>query len=168
MLVRIAWRDVRQKNRMDTSMRIIDAWVNAELPRIPSAWQKQVAELLFKKSVNSVFRTFTAEELIENMDEAGIRKAILTLDAARPSKALLEYATKHPERFAFSAIVDPSTGMTALRQLDAVMRSHDVRLARVIPSLHNTPPDDRMYYGLYAKCIELQLPISINTGIPGP
>jgi predicted TIM-barrel fold metal-dependent hydrolase len=32
----------------------------------------------------------------------------------------------------------------------------------------DVPPDDRMYYPLYAKCIELDLPVSINTGLPGP
>ncbi len=32
------------------------------------------------------------------------------------------------------------------------------------------PPirDHRLYYPIYAKCIELDLPISVNTGIPGP
>jgi predicted TIM-barrel fold metal-dependent hydrolase len=149
-------------------MRILDAWVNAELPRVPAGWQKQVAESLFKKNADSIFRAFTVDELLQSMDEAGIHKAILTLHAAKPSKALLQYASRHPDRFAFSAIVDPTTGMTALRQLDAIVRSHDVRLARVIPSLHNAPPDDRLYYPLYAKCVDLRLPISINTGIPGP
>jgi predicted TIM-barrel fold metal-dependent hydrolase len=149
-------------------MRIIDAWVNAELPRNPAAWQKQVVESVFKKSASSIFRAFTADELLHSMDEAGVQKALLTLIAAKPSKTLREYANRHPDRFAFSAIVDPTLGMTALRQLDSVVRSHDVRLARVIPSMHNAPPDDRLYYPLYAKCVDLRLPISINTGIPGP
>jgi predicted TIM-barrel fold metal-dependent hydrolase len=43
-----------------------------------------------------------------------------------------------------------------------------VRLARVTPFLINRPPSDKVYYPLYAKCIELGVPISINTGIPGP
>jgi predicted TIM-barrel fold metal-dependent hydrolase len=30
------------------------------------------------------------------------------------------------------------------------------------------PLDDRIYYPVYAKCSELGLPISVNTGIPGP
>src|SRR6185436_12430178 len=130
---------MRAGKRKDASMRIIDAWVNAEMPRIPARWQKQAAESVFDKSAESIFRTFPVDELIASMDEAGIAKALLTLNAAKPSKTLLEYASKHSERFAFSAIVDPSTGMTALRQLEAVVRSHEVRLARIIPSLHRAP-----------------------------
>jgi len=30
------------------------------------------------------------------------------------------------------------------------------------------PPSDAVYYPLYAKCAELELPLCINTGIPGP
>jgi len=152
----------------ENAMRIIDAWVNADLPREPVVWQKEVAEKLFKKSVDFVFRKFFVEELINDMDDVCIEKAILTLHADRPSKSLLGYAEKHPDRFAFSAIVDPRRGMAAVRQLEAIVRSHDVRLARVIPSLCNAAPDDRIYYPIYAKCIDLGLPISINTGIPGP
>jgi predicted TIM-barrel fold metal-dependent hydrolase len=32
----------------------------------------------------------------------------------------------------------------------------------------NLPPDDKAYYPLYAMCIDLDLPISVNTGLPGP
>lgn len=147
---------------------IVDAWVNADMRRTPMAWQKNAAESLFKKSVGSIFRDFPVEELLERMDEAGVEVAILTLHADRPSKTLLAYAEQHPTRFAFSVIVDPRQGMTSLRQLDAVVRSHQVRLARVIPSFYNAPLDDRMYYPLYAKCAELELPLSVNTGFPAP
>ena len=149
-------------------MRVIDAWVNAAMPRTPAAWQVDVAENVFKRSVDSIFRTFSAEELIDQMDEAEVQLAVLTLQADRPSKAILGYAEKHPARFAYSVLVDPSRGMKAVRQLEALARSHDVKLARVIPCLHDAAPNDRMYYPLYAKCIELGLPISVNTGIPGP
>ncbi len=38
----------------------------------------------------------------------------------------------------------------------------------MVPFLYDLPPNHRSYYPLYAKCIDLDLPISINTGIPGP
>jgi predicted TIM-barrel fold metal-dependent hydrolase len=34
--------------------------------------------------------------------------------------------------------------------------------------MYDLPPNDRAYYPLYAKCCELGLPITVNTGIPGP
>ena len=30
------------------------------------------------------------------------------------------------------------------------------------------PPSDAVYYPLYTKCCELDLPLCMNTGIPGP
>ena len=32
----------------------------------------------------------------------------------------------------------------------------------------STRPSDAVYYPLYTKCAELELPLCINTGIPGP
>jgi predicted TIM-barrel fold metal-dependent hydrolase len=58
--------------------------------------------------------------------------------------------------------------MPAIRELEAVYKNHPVVVARAVPFMINLPPDDRAYFPLYAKCIELDLPISVNTGIPGP
>lgn len=149
-------------------MQTIDAWVNADMPRSPAAWQKEVAESLFRKSADSIFRKFSAEELIQHMDEAGVSTAILTLHADRPSRSILSYAEKHPSRFAYSLIVDPRRGMQTTRQIEALARAHAIRLIRVVPSIYNVAADDRMYFPVYAKCVELALPVSINTGIPGP
>jgi predicted TIM-barrel fold metal-dependent hydrolase len=41
-------------------------------------------------------------------------------------------------------------------------------MARVVPFLWDLPPSHRSYYPLYTRCIDLDLPISINTGLPGP
>lgn len=149
-------------------MRAIDAWVNVDMPRMATGWQKEVVERLFKRSAESVFQRIPADDLVALMDEAGVTKAILTLQNDRPSKVVLTYADQYPDRFAFSVIVDPRRGLKAVRQLERVARNHDVRAARVIPSLLAAAPDDRIYYPLYAKCVELGLPISVNTGIPGP
>ena len=41
-------------------------------------------------------------------------------------------------------------------------------MARVVPFDFDLPPSDAQYYPLYAKCVELDLPLSVNTGLPGP
>ena len=43
-----------------------------------------------------------------------------------------------------------------------------MRLIRIVPFLINKPPNDKVYYPVYAKCIELGVAVSVNTGIPGP
>jgi predicted TIM-barrel fold metal-dependent hydrolase len=37
-----------------------------------------------------------------------------------------------------------------------------------MPCTIDVPPDDRIYYPLYAKAVELRLPVTVTTGIPGP
>lgn len=148
--------------------RVIDAWVNVGLSDAPAAWQKKVAVEVFKRSPDDVFRSFTIDEVVAAMDASGVGKAILTLRADRPSKEVLKFGATYPERFAYSALLDPRGGMRVVRELAALVRQEPVKLARVIPCTIGLPPDDRVYYPVYAKCVELDLPVSVNTGLPGP
>lgn len=150
------------------SVRAIDAFVNVNMGSIPRPdWLKRVAEDYFKRS-ESIFHDFSVEEMVELMDRIGVEKAIVSTTAEEPAEHVLAFPAARPERFVLSAYVDPRNGMPALRALEQLVREHPVALARVTPFMINLPPDDRVYYPLYAKCIELDLPISVNTGIPGP
>lgn len=146
----------------------IDAFVNvvmgsAERP----SYLVRVAEDYFKRA-DEIFRDISVAELVELMDRIGVEKAIITTRAETPMPHALSFPEKRPDRFVLSLYVDPRRGMPALRELSALCRNHPVALARAVPFMVNLPPDDRAYYPLYAKCIELDLPISVNTGIPGP
>jgi predicted TIM-barrel fold metal-dependent hydrolase len=52
--------------------------------------------------------------------------------------------------------------------LEDLVAAHPVVLARIVPFLTDTAPSHPHCYPVYAKCVELDLPLSINTGIPGP
>src|SRR5262249_22131040 len=114
-----------------------------------------------------MFEVTPLEELLRQMDAAGVERAILTIDAHDP-EPFVEVRKAFPGRFILSAMLDPTAGMDAIRLLERLVTRHDVRLARVTPFLVARPPNDKTYYPIYAKCIELGVPISINTGIPGP
>jgi predicted TIM-barrel fold metal-dependent hydrolase len=149
-------------------MRAIDGFVNvgmgsAERP----PYLVRVAEDYFKRS-EQIFRDISVGEMVETMDRCGVERSILSLRAETPSKEVIAFAEARPDRFALAAYVDPRRGMPALRELAAVAKSHPVVVARAVPFMIGLPPDDRAYFPLYAKCIELELPISVNTGIPGP
>lgn len=58
-----------------------------------------------------------------------------------------------------------------LRELASFVRDHPVAYAVVGPSFWGDgmyPPSDAVYYPLYTKCCELELPLCMNTGLPGP
>jgi uncharacterized protein len=149
-------------------MRAMDLFVNvtmgsAEKPE----YLLRVAEDYFKRS-DEMFRDFTIDEMLEIMDRCGVEKSVLSLRAETPSEPILDFARKRPDRFVYAAYVDPRNGMKAVRALEKAARENPVVLCRMVPFMINTPPDDKVYYPIYSKCIELGLPVSVNTGIPGP
>jgi predicted TIM-barrel fold metal-dependent hydrolase len=149
-------------------IRAIDAWVNVNMGSTERpAWLTRVAEDYFRRA-DAIFKDISIGEMLEVMDRSGVEKAVLTVSAESPPEEVLRFPKERPDRFVLSASVDPTRGMAALRELEAVVREHPVVLARVTPFMINLPPNDRAYYALYAKCIELDIAISVNTGIPGP
>jgi predicted TIM-barrel fold metal-dependent hydrolase len=148
-------------------VRVIDSWVNVAMPSAPAAWQRRAAEM-FKRPAEDIFRKFSVAEMLAAMDACGVEKAVITTQPGALDRDIAAFIEQHPERFVLSVLLDPRTGMKAIRQIEAMVKAQPVKLARVIPSMLDLPPNDRAYYPLYAKCVELGLPISINTGIPGP
>ncbi len=149
-------------------MRAIDAFVNVNMGSSERPdYLVRVAEDYFKRA-DEIFRDFSVEEMLIVMDRAGVEVSVLSLRAENPSEHVLKFARARPDRFVLAAYVDPRRGMTAVRALERVVRDEPVVLARIVPFMINLPPDDRCCYPIYAKCIELNLPISVNTGIPGP
>jgi predicted TIM-barrel fold metal-dependent hydrolase len=146
----------------------IDCWLNPSLGASDHRpdFLVRVARDYFKRE-REIFAATPFEELLRQMDAAGVERAILTMDASRP-EPVAEIARAFPGKFICSAVVDPTRGMETLRLLETLVTRHGLRLARIVPFLVNRPPNDKVYYPVYAKCIELDLPLSINTGIPGP
>ena len=150
------------------SVRAIDLWVNVNMGEsAPPEWLIRVKEDYFRGG-DEFFKNIDIDELLADMDEAGVERAVLSLGAEQPSERVLEFAKSRPDRFALAAGVDVRHGMEALWALEELVRGHPVAMARVVPFQFDLAPTHRLYYPLYAKCVELDLPLSINTGIPGP
>ena len=146
----------------------IDCWVNVNLGELGTPdYLVDVAAKLFKRG-QDLFRDMSIEETLDGMDKAGIEKTILTVQAEEPSAHVLSFIKAHPDRFFLGAEIDPRRGMKAIRALESVTKEHGALLARITPFYSGIAPSDAIYYPVYSKCIELDLPITINTGIPGP
>lgn len=153
-----------------TGVRAIDCWVNINVipagQKIPE-YVIRVAEDTFNRSTD-FFKEFSADEMIDLMDRIGVEKAVVNVSAERPSEKILAFPKAYPGRFFLSVIPDLRKGMSSLWALEALVKEYPVVMARIVPFMFDLPPDDRLYYPLYAKCIELDLPLSMNTGLPGP
>lgn len=155
---------------------VFDAWVNAN----PPEWRKNLTptheealERLFRQREEAV-GGIRWEQQVEMMDEAGVDMAMLTAltefvdDIEEAVAYMAEARDAHPDRFLISAGVEPREGMEALAKMERLVEGYDVRLFRLIPYWVGLPPDHGIYYPIYAKAIELGVPVSVNIGMPGP
>ena len=128
---------------------------------------QEVNTSYFKRG-EEFFRDCTIEGLLSEMDSAGVEHGVLTIDAETPPERVLEFSRQHPERFSLCPLVDINHLLDAVWAVEDLVEAENVSLVRVMPSLVDRPPTHSYYYPLYAKCVELDLPISIFSGIPGP
>jgi len=105
---------------------------------------------------------------LREMDLWGVEKGMIGLGDAEGLgvKAL----SLHPDRFIPSTSADPNEGMKGIARLVAEYETHGVRAVTVFPAgtFPQVPINDKKMYPIYAKCVELGLPLFCCAGIPGP
>ena len=108
------------------------------------------------------------------MDRYGIEKAMVGVGLGDPSRNRGEgdmgAVRQHPDRFIPSLNVDPNQGMNGVRDLVKAYETLGIKAATAFPAgcMPQVPINDKKFYPLYAKCIELDIPICVCTGICGP
>src|SRR5262249_37024172 len=120
---------VPEHDTTPTAVRAIDAYVNVRMPDPPAPWQIQVAEDYFKRPYHEVFRDTSFDDLLATMDRLGVERVVLNVRAEAPHPDVLGFADKRPDRFWLRAAVDPRAGLKAVRELEALFRSHPVVVA---------------------------------------
>lgn len=68
-------------------------------------------------------------------------------------------------RFIGFAGVDPHKGMTAVRELETAVRDLGLRGLNLQCFEHKLAINDKRLYPLYAKCVELDIPVNLHTSI---
>ena len=152
--------------------RAIDGLVNVDFAdRAMPDWMVRVKEDYFKAG-DSFFASPELDQLLDDMDAHGVEKAILITRGGAEEDRAQRFARAEPERFKLAVggfnLLRP---MKVVRTLESFVRDNPVACAVVGPSFWGDgmyPPTDPVYYPLYTKCCELDLPLCMNTGIPGP
>ncbi|HEX5067081.1 MAG TPA: amidohydrolase family protein [Myxococcota bacterium] len=152
--------------------RAIDCLVNVDMGDMEQPeWMVRVKEDTFRGG-DSFFKSPELPELLDDMDAHGVARAILLTRLGKDADRARRYAEARPDRFSLGVgSLDLLRPMKTLRRLESFVRDHPVSYAIVGPSFWGDgmyPPSDAVYYPLYTKCCELDLPLCLNTGIPGP
>jgi uncharacterized protein len=104
---------------------------------------------------------------VEQMDKYNIEKALVGFSG---SPADLEAKRRFPDRFFFDMPIDPNGGMNEVRRIKALHKEHGIKAVSCFPAgtYPQVPINHKFMYPIYATCVELDIPILLNVGIPGP
>ncbi|MGI5217859.1 amidohydrolase family protein [Nocardia sp. CA-290969] len=152
--------------------KVIDCLVNVHFgEQEQPGWMLKVRDDYFK-GPKSLYEQVELGALLEEMDEQGVEKAVLMYSMKKPSATARKFAEAHPERFGLALNgVDLLHPVSSLRELEALSKDLPVAYTAIGPSFWGDgryPPTDAVYYPLYYKCAEMDLPLCMNTGLPGP
>ncbi|MEV0670369.1 amidohydrolase family protein [Mycobacterium sp. NPDC050441] len=153
--------------------RVIDCLANVHFGETENqpTFMKKVRDDYFK-GPQSMYDPVDLSEMLDEMDTHGVQKAILMDSLAKPSVTARKFVEAQPDRFALAmGGVNLLRPIPSLRELAAVAADLPVAYTVVGPSFWGDgqyPPSDAVYYPLYTRCAELELPLCVNTGLPGP
>lgn len=117
--------------------------------------------------LDAVLPMLSEDEVLRQMDEAGIERSILFALYCPLLYASNEFVrdacARHPDRFLGYASVDPHDEQ-APAVLERAVREYGLRGLKLHPPLQDFYPNDRKLWPLYAKADELGIPVVFHVG----
>lgn len=137
--------------------------------------QDSSAEILAaQKHFRQVNLPTSIEEMVVKYKELDIFGNILANDerSTRGSQnatndLVAEIVHKYPEQFMGFASVDPWQGKMAVKELERATQELGLKGLKLYPMTQEFYPNDRRFYPIYEKCIELGVPLMFHTGTTG-
>jgi predicted TIM-barrel fold metal-dependent hydrolase len=126
------------------------------------------AQYLFKNLPDVGPQTDYAAYTVAQMDKHGVTQAMIGVDDGNAVSA--DAIARFPDRFFGSYAANPNRGMDEVRKIERLHREVGIKCVTGFPSglCPQVPIDDRKWYPIYAKCVELDLPFACCVGVPGP
>ncbi len=113
----------------------------------------------------------TIEEMLDEYFECGVARLVLfAWDAETashrprvPNEFVARIADKFPDRIMGFASVDPHK-KSSVQVLEYAVKDLKLHGLKLHPQAQAFEPNDHTYYPIYAKCVELNVPITFHTG----
>jgi predicted TIM-barrel fold metal-dependent hydrolase len=124
-------------------------------------------EYMFKNVPKELYGTESPIDVtLHEMDRFGVELGLIGCEGDVNRKAL----EQHPDRFIASGNVDPNDGTDGIRRMVRQYEEFGVRAFGAFPAGCNPQVaiDDALFYPIYSKCCELDVPIFVCAGVPGP
>jgi predicted TIM-barrel fold metal-dependent hydrolase len=104
--------------------------------------------------------------LVAELDRHGITQAIVHVEDEDGQRAVRE----HPDRFYAGINIDPNAGMDAVRKIDRYAKDWDLKCVGAFPAglYPQVALNDKKFFPIYAKCVEVDVTFASTVGVPGP
>lgn len=139
-------------------------------------WMDKESQEVFKMPAQYMFTTIPELKDVDDyiaftvaeMDKYHIERAMLGLTG--DVDASMEAIKRYPKRFFLSYEVNPNRGMDEVRKIVKLHKEHKIKAVTAFPSglCPQVPVNDKKWYPIYAKLVELDIPFCPCMGIPGP
>ncbi|MBI1746296.1 MAG: amidohydrolase [Acidobacteria bacterium] len=163
---------------MSETIKAIDFMYYVATREFMAKWDKaKEGELIcrMEKAIGGLPRYDSIEKMLALMDEANVEMVFITqckmwsywkkwmyMDTSL--EEVTQYTQKYPKRFVGLAGYNPYRIKESLREIEIAVREYGFKGVYVHIYGFNIPLHDRLMYPLYAKCTELDVPVSMQVG----
>jgi len=121
------------------------------------------------------FEVKSIEQMIEEFEEAGVEKMVLLAWDAETATGLPKVSNeyiakivdKYPEKLIGFASVDPHKGKIAVKELERAVEDLKLSGLKFQQAAQQFIPNNKKYYPLYEKAVELKIPVLFHVGMTG-
>ena len=106
--------------------------------------------------------TVSPEAFVQELEQAGVAWGLVDSDDIDKTAAFVQ---RWPERFKGMAMLNPFDGMKAVRELERAVRELRMVAFYASPFDWKIRPNDALFFPLYAKAAELNIPVFIYTAM---
>lgn len=158
-------------------MKAIDVHVhpsNAAFDR-KRMWGPEVTEYI-SKYYGVEYKVKTDEEMAQDFRELDLKailigwdtESVTGIDTSSTNDEVARLIKKFPDVFIGGwAMIDPWKGKAAIRELERCVKELGLMGLKFQGALQAFFPNDKRFYPLYEKCVELKIPVSFHTGTTG-
>jgi predicted TIM-barrel fold metal-dependent hydrolase len=163
---------------MAQDVRAIDFMYYVATPEFIAKWNDaKKGELIcrMERAIGSLPSFDSIDAMVRKMDEAGVERVFITqtkmwsywnkwmyMDTTLEEVA--QYTRKYPDRFVGLAGYNPFRIKDSLREIETAVRQHGFKGVYVHIYGFDLPLHGPQMYPLYAKCVELDVPVSMQVG----
>lgn len=111
----------------------------------------------------SIEQAMSEDDFIKTLDDAGITHACIGTGKFASIEHTAALAERHKGKLIPWVRISPHLGMAGVSQLESLVKERGFKGLEVSTFRERLYANDRRYYPLYAKCVELDIPARIYT-----